>query len=118
MKFILLMILLLSHLFSNDINYNRGEMAFFTKGCNGCHGASAEGGGINPRLAGKKKKYLVNRLKYFRAGKVGSQRAEMMVQFALKLSDKEIDDLCTFFSNHKAKNSKSVDDELLGGYGS
>jgi len=117
-RFILLVFLTTSSLFAGGAKYNRGEMIFFSKGCNGCHGASAEGGGVNPRLAGKKKSYLINKLRYFRKGKVSSQTQEMMVQFALKLSDKEIDDLATFFSEHKQSDVEDVSHELLGGFGS
>jgi len=117
-RFILLCIFTISSLFAGDAKYNRGEMLFFSKGCNGCHGASAEGGGVNPRLAGKKKSYLINKLRYFRKGKVGSQTQEMMVQFTLKLSDKDIDDLATFFSEHKQSDVDDISNELLGGFGS
>jgi len=118
MRYFLLAFLLISSLSASSGSYNRGEMLFFSNACNGCHGAEAEGGGIYPRLAQKKKNYLVNKLKYFRRGRVSTQNQEMMVQFVLKFSDKNIDDIATFLSEHKGFETEPMQEDLFGGYGS
>jgi len=117
-KAVLLLIVWTFSLFGEDPQYNRGEMLYFTKGCNGCHGPSAEGGGNVPRLAQQGQNILINRLDFFRSGNVSSQTQEMMVQFTLKLSDKEIEDLSYFFHNHHIDTKEEVSSELLGGFGS
>jgi len=116
--FLFLGLLLVFVLEGTDSQYNRGEMLYFSKGCNGCHGPSAEGGGSAPRLAQKHQDNLIKRLIDFRAGNVKSQSQEMMMQFALKLNDQEINDLTYFFSHHKCGDDEDVSSELLGGFGS
>jgi len=118
LKNLLLFILFANTFAAETPQYNRGETLFFTKVCNGCHGASAEGGGSAPKLAGKTTAYLTSKLKYFRNAKVSTQRQEVMVQFALKLSDENIKDLSYFLSHHKGSDTKDVSSELLGGFGS
>ena len=118
MKLSLLFIITLTALYGNDKSYNRGEMLYFSKVCNGCHGPSAEGGSSAPRLANRKQAYLIKKLLSFRSGKASSQSQEIMVQFAVKLSEEEIEKLSYFLSHHKAKRSEDVSSELLGGFGS
>ena len=105
-------------LYGADQQYNRGEMLYFSKGCNGCHGPSAEGGGNAPKLALKEQQELHKKLSYFRLGKANSPSQAMMVQFALKLSNKQIEDLSHFLSHHKGDKGEKVSSELLGGFGS
>ncbi len=105
-------------LFANDARYNRGEMLYFQKGCNTCHGSEAEGGGVYPKLANKKEKYLKERILNFKNNKQTTVSAEMMSQFVQTLSDKEIEELVYFLSHHRASEHEGVSDELLGGYGS
>jgi len=116
---LLFLMLLYAHsLYGSDQQYNRGEMLYFSKGCNGCHGPSAEGGGNAPKLALRDQKELHKKLNSFRLGKANSQSQAMMVQFALKLSEKQIEDLSHFLSHHKGDEGDSVSSELLGGFGS
>lgn len=118
MKYMVLFSLLFTFVYGSQQSYNRGEMLYFTKVCNGCHGVNAEGGGIYPKLANKKKSYLLDKLKYFKKGRVSNQNQEMMVQFIRTFTPKEIEDMATFLSKHKTKESKNIDEDLLGGYGS
>jgi len=118
MKYILLFTFMLSCAYGSQQSYNRGEMLFFSKVCNGCHGVNAEGGGVNPKLANKKRAYLIDRLKYFKKGRVKTQKQEMMVQFIRTFSSQDIEDMATFLSEHKASESKRMDDDLFGGFGS
>ena len=100
---------------ANDAAYNRGETLYFSKGCASCHGPSAEGSSTFPRLANQQKSYLVKKLSDFRAGRTSTPPQEMMAQFAQDLSDRNIDDLATFLSEHKKKETPDVNDNLLGG---
>ena len=118
MKPLLLFIATLSCLYSSDMKYNRGEMLYFSKVCNACHGPSAEGGSSAPRLAQKNQSYLKNKLQHFKSGKTANQTQEVMVQFAVKLTEEEIESLTYFLSLHKGNTNKDVSSELLGGFGS
>ena len=64
--------------------------------CEACHGAAGISNNDQwPNLAGQKKGYLVAQLNAFRAGK----RIDQMMQPMTKaLTDKEIDDLATYYS--------------------
>lgn len=64
--------------------------------CNGCHGESAEGQGVFPRLAGQHREYLATQLRLFRSN---SRANETMHQNALSLTDGEIDALADYFSS-------------------
>lgn len=103
---------------ADDSSYNRGEMLFFSKGCSSCHGASAEGSSMYPRLANREEAYIIEKLQNFRAGKTTNVSQDMMAQFAQKLSDENIKDLAYFFSNHKKQKEERLDDDILGGFGS
>lgn len=118
MKLIVLPSLLTVSLMANDAAYNRGETLYFSKGCSSCHGPEAEGSSTYPKLAQQQKKYLVQKLTDFRAGKASSPAQQMMAQFAQNLSDRDINDIATFCSDHKEKKLPDVSDDLLGGFGS
>lgn len=70
------------------------------KGCNGCHGNKAEGLHRYPYLANRSKGFLTYKLKRFRDRISDNQQQEMMIPFAVELSDEEIDNLTTFFENY------------------
>ena len=118
MKLIVYFILVLSLLQANDAAFNRGETLFFSKACSSCHGPDAQGTTTYPKLANKKESYLIKRLKDLRAGKADSVSAQMMAQFARKLSDKNIADLAHFLYNHPKPKVIDLDDDILGGVGS
>lgn len=118
MRLFFLIIPLCIQVFANEASYNRGEIIYFSKGCNSCHGPGAEGSSSYPKLANAKEKYLVNKLKYFRKGRVDSISKEMMAQFARKLTTKDIEDLTYFLAHHKNINIDDVPDDILGGFGS
>lgn len=118
MRLFLLFLLLISPIFANEQSYNRGEMLFFSKGCSSCHGPDAEGSTTYPKLANKKKSYLLERFHAFKSGKVFNNSQQMMAQFIEQLSEQDINDLATFLSEHKQVQTEDVSDELLGGFGS
>jgi len=76
--------------------YESGKSLYLSKGCYSCHGHKAEGMHRYPSLANRAKGYLVYKLKRFRDKLSDNQQQEMMIAYAVDLSDKDIDDLTTF----------------------
>jgi cytochrome c553 len=85
--------------------YKTGKNLYFAKGCNGCHGVSAGGTNLYPPLAYRRKPFLVSKLKDYRAKKGSTQQGQLMIPFAMGLSDKEIDALTTFLSEYNEHKS-------------
>lgn len=81
--------------------YEEGKKLYFEKGCNGCHGISAGGSSQYPPLAYRRKPFLVDKLKGYRSKQGTTQLSQMMIPFAMTLSDTQIDALTTFFSEFK-----------------
>lgn len=80
-------------LHAGDVNSGRTK----SLDCGACHGP--EGKSFNdhwPNLAGQKPGYIILQLKAFRDG---SRYDPWMSPMAKPLSDKEIDDLATFYSS-------------------
>ena len=98
--FILLFVSTLA-LFAAPSAYDQGKKLYFEKGCNGCHGISASGSGQYPALAFRRKPFLMTKLKGYRAKQGTTQLSQMMIPFAIALSDIQIDALTTFFSEFK-----------------
>lgn len=96
--------------------YEKGRSIYFQHGCANCHGTQAEGSGIYPKLALKRKILIINRLDDFKNGKATSQTAEMMFSFANELSKKDIENVSIFLSNFKKNTSTKyeVSDDILG----
>jgi cytochrome c553 len=117
MRYIYLVFFLGTLLYS-DAAYNRGETLFLSKACSSCHGASAEGSSTYPRLANKKKLYLLKKLHYYKIGKVSSVSQQMMAQFIQKLTEQNMQDLASFLSRYKKVEVEDVADDILGGFGS
>lgn len=66
-------------------------------GCSACHGASYQGEGINPRLAGQGREYLALQLKGYRDGR-RQDTTGVMAALASGLSDADIDKLSYYLS--------------------
>lgn len=99
--------------------YSTGKKLYFAKGCNGCHGVSAGGSNLYPSLAYRRKAFLAHKLKEYRAKRGHTQQAQMMIPFAMGLSDREIDALTTFLSDyHEGKSTYSPDMSNRGDGGS
>ncbi len=118
MNYIVLLVFLFSQVLADEASYNRGEMLFFSKACSSCHGPSAEGSSTYPKLANKDSKYLIDKMKNFKNGKAITVSQQMMSQFVEKLTDKDMQDLAYFLSNHVQTHIEDVSDDLLGGFGS
>jgi cytochrome c553 len=64
--------------------------------CLGCHGATAEGNGEIPRLAGQHPEYLQRQLNYF---KTGVRKNSHMQAIAADLTDADIKELAAYFGS-------------------
>jgi len=98
--FILILLTSLSLTASPSV-YDQGKKLYFEKGCNGCHGITAGGTSQYPALAYRRKPFLVDKLKSYRSKQGATQLSQIMIPFAIGLSDKQIDALTTFFSDYK-----------------
>lgn len=99
--------------------YVQGKKLYFAKGCNGCHGISATGTNEYPSLAYRRKPFLTYKLKEYRAKRGNTQQADLMIPFAMKLSDGQIDALTTFLSEyHETKSTYKTDFSTRGDGGS
>jgi len=97
--------------------YDQGKKLYFEKGCNGCHGISAGGSGQYPALAYRRKPFLVDKLKGYRSKQGTTQLSQMMIPFAVGLSDTQIDALTTFFSQYKEGSAPAKRDFNIKGDG-
>jgi cytochrome c553 len=85
--------------------YEKGKEIYMEKGCYSCHGIKADGMHNYPSLANRAKGYLAYKLQRFRDKISDNQQQEMMIPFAVGLSNDDINNLTTFFTDYK-------DDEL------
>ena len=95
MRFIIIFFLLVSFLYA-ETSYEIGKKLYVKKRCYSCHGNKLEGMHQYPHLANRAKGYMTYKLKYFRAKKADTQQQDIIIAFAIGLSDKEIDNLTTF----------------------
>lgn len=66
-----------------------------------------------PYLANRSKGFMTYKLKRFRSKLSDNQQQEMMIPFALNLSDKDIDDLTTYMYEFvEEKKNKKYDDSF------
>ena len=91
--------------------YERGKELYMEKGCFGCHGVNAEGMHNYPWLANRAKGFLTYKLKRFRDKISDNQQQEMMIPFAVGLSDEDIDDITTFLNEFVAPKQKNRYDD-------
>jgi cytochrome c553 len=99
MKKILLSILFLITL--NADQYTKGEILYFQKGCNGCHGLGGSGMNNYPKLAHRSEAYLLKKLDAYAKGTIKTMQASLMRSFALSLTKEESKDLVYYLANVK-----------------
>jgi cytochrome c553 len=99
-------------LFAASSDYEEGKVLYFEKGCNGCHGTKAEGMNTYPALANRAKGFMAYKLKRFRSEISDKQIQEMMIPFAMGLSDTDIEQLTTFLNEYVDEQSERYDIEF------
>ena len=92
-----------------DAVYEKGKALYKQTGCGNCHGTRLEGMHRYPFLANRAKGFLSYKLKRFRSQQADNQQQEMMIPFAINLSDEDIDALTTYMN-------KYVDESVNGSY--
>lgn len=97
MRYLLIFFLMLTCAYAKT-PYELGKKLYMQKGCYSCHGHKAEGMHAYPALANRAKGYMTYKLKRFRSKLSDNQQQEMMIAFAVNLSDNDIDNLTTFFT--------------------
>jgi cytochrome c553 len=105
LRFFILVFLIISILNADDI-YDQGKNLYKEKGCGNCHGVKLEGMHRYPFLANRAKGFLTYKLKRFRSQKADNQQQEMMVPFAMGLSDAQIDALTTYMNAYVDEGSE------------
>ena len=104
-KFTALAMLLLSNtVLANDLPKHELQPVKLTaaeekvQACGACHGGDVSMNPLWPNLAGQRKPYLIKQLKDFRAGK---RKDPVMGPMAKPLTDKDIEEMATYYSNLK-----------------
>jgi len=115
-RLLTLIFLTISGLFATS-SYENGKSLYLQKSCFTCHGNKAEGMHKYPMLANRAKGFLANKLRRFRAKQSNSQQQEMMVAYAIGLSDQDIEDLTTFLSDYKEDGVTEEYDDSYNNWG-
>ncbi len=79
----------------------QGDWSRGLPACVTCHGPSALGGGLFPRLAGQQASYIKTQLLAWQAGTRKGDVDGMMASVANKLTAAEVDALANYFANLK-----------------
>lgn len=116
MRFIVLLFSVFTFLIAQN-SYEKGKELYLAKACYACHGHKLEGIHNYPRLANRAKGFLSYKLNYFRAKKADTQRQEMMIDFAVGLSDEDIDNLTTYFTDYVENDLEEKYDDSYRNYG-
>lgn len=111
--FLFLMALLLSA----DSAYESGKKLYIKNGCHSCHGMKLEGLHEYPYLANRAKGYMEYKLKRFRSKLSDNQQQEMMIPFAVGLSDKDIQNLTTYMYEYVEETNKERYDDSYKTHG-
>ena len=112
MRFITILIFLFS-LSIAKTPYEAGKTLYMGKGCFSCHGNKAEGMHRYPSLANRAKGFLTYKLKRFRDKISDNQQQDMMIAYAVGLSDEDIENLTTFLYEYTEDNlAESYDDSF------
>ena len=106
-------------LVASDHLYDDGKKLYFAKGCNGCHGVDAKGLAQYPGLAYRPQAFLNYKLQRYRKKIADTQQAQLMIPFAQKLSDAQIEKLIVFLSQyHENESHQTTEGRIKGDGGS
>ena len=112
MRFFFFLLLLISFAKSST-PYELGKNLYIKNGCSSCHGRNLEGMHNYPYLANRAKGYMSYKLTRFRAKISENQQQDMMIPFALGLSDDDIENLSVYMYEFvKEQNDKKYDDKF------
>ncbi len=112
MKIIFFLALLLSTLIASP-SYDKGKKLYLQNGCGDCHGRNLEGLHKYPYLANRAKGYMIYKLKRFREKISETPQQDMMIPYAINLSDEDIENLTTYMNEFvPEKNAKKYDDSF------
>ena len=70
----------------------------YQKDCRNCHGPTAKGMAVFPKLTGNSADYIVDRLEKYRAGETVGPNTPLMAPLAKKLSDEDIANLAAYIT--------------------
>ncbi len=110
MRFLFFLLLLVSFTKAST-PYELGKNVYMKNGCFSCHGRDLEGMHNYPYLANRAKGYMSYKLKRFRSKISENQQQDMMIPFALNLSDDDIENLSIFMYNYVKEDSKKKYDD-------
>lgn len=111
MKIIFLYIMSFLLLNAQSSRYDMGKELYIKNGCHTCHGMKLEGLHQYPYLANRAKGYMEYKLKRFRSRLSDNQQQEMMIPFAIGLSDDDIENLSIYMNEFvEEENKKRYDD--------
>jgi len=85
------------HMIATNL-YLKGDKGRNIQACSSCHGISAEGVGMYPRLAGQHAEYLAEQLNDFKAGSRANDAQGTMQDISRNLSKTEIESLSGYLS--------------------
>lgn len=112
MKIIFFLSILLSSLIASP-SYENGKKVYLHNGCGDCHGRNLEGLHKYPYLANRAKGYMTYKLKRFRDKISETPQQDMMIPYAINLSDEDIENLTTYMNEFvPEKNGKKYDDSF------
>jgi len=81
--------------------------------CRSCHGNSAQGIGLAPRLASQHKSYLIQQLNLFKTGKRRNDLSDQMQTISQKLTEQEIEVLSGYLAEFSLLDGAVVEGEKL-----
>ncbi|MBU1658765.1 cytochrome c [bacterium] len=110
MRFLIIFLFLFPFLHAEN-SYDSGKRLYMQKGCYSCHGNNAEGMHTYPRLANRARGFLTYKLERFRNKISDNQQQEMMIPFAVGLSDNDIKDITHYLYEFvEEKHGEKYDD--------
>ncbi len=72
--------------------------AIYQKDCRTCHGPTAKGMAVFPKLTGTSADFIMNRLKQYRAGETIGPNSALMAPLAKDLTDEDIVNVAAYIT--------------------